>query len=97
MLMLELGSSLAAALVWVLVTLALLVGEVELGPEVELSLSLASLFLASDFFTVFLSFLVAAGAAPVTSASNSSLSSDSGDWPLVSLEYSLMRVSKIID
>ena len=78
---LELGSSLAAALVWVLVTRALLVGEVELGPEAELSLSLASLFLASAFLTVFLSFLVAAGAgtAPVTSASNSSFSSDSGD------------------
>ena len=72
--------ALAAALVCVLVTLARLVGEVELGPEAELSLSFASRFLDSAFLTVFLSFLVAAGAAaPVTSASNSSFSSDSGD------------------
>merc|ERR1719336_1548900 len=74
---LELGSSFTWALVAVLAdTLVFFRGEVELGPEAELSLSLASLFTDSVFFTVFFVFFSAgAGAAaeaPDIMASNSS-------------------------
>ena len=81
---LELGSSFTWALVAVLAaTLVFFLGEVELGPEAELSLSLASLFTDSVFFTVFFVFFSsgagAAAEAPDIMASNSSSSGDSVD------------------
>ena len=71
--------------------LALLEGDVELGPEAELSLSLASLFLDS-VFAIFFTFFSLTGSVVIRASNSSSdLSSDpaSAAWELGSLLYSL--------